>query len=48
MKDPKTKGDQYVTIQITVPQNLTEEAKQKLQEFAAACKKDSFNSRHAA
>lgn len=48
MKDPKTKGDQYVTIQITVPQNLTEEAKQKLQEFAAACKKDSFNSRYAA
>lgn len=39
MKDPKVKGDQYVTIQIAVPQNLTAEAKEKLREFAAACEK---------
>ena len=30
MKDPKIKGDQYVTIQIAVPQNLTEDAKRKI------------------
>ena len=45
MKDPKIKGDQYVTIQIAVPQNLTEDAKRKLKEFTDACK---TSSRHAA
>ena len=45
MKDPKIKGDQYVTIQIAVPQNLTEDAKRKLKEFMDACK---TSSRHAA
>ena len=45
MKNPKIKGDQYVTIQIAVPQNLTEDAKRKLKEFTDACK---ISSRHAA
>ncbi len=48
MRDPKTKGDQYVTIQIAVPQNLTQEAKRKLKEFTAACKTGSSSDRHAA
>ena len=48
MKDPKTKGDQYVTIQITVPQNLTEEAKRKLKEFTIACQKGSSGNRYVA
>ena len=33
MKNPQVKGDQYVTIQIEVPKNLTVEAKRKLREF---------------
>ena len=37
MKDPKVYGDQYVTVQIQVPRNLNETAKQKLQEFEKAC-----------
>ena len=37
MKDSGRKGDQYVTIQIDVPKNLTEEAKRKLREFETAC-----------
>lgn len=37
MKNPARKGDQYVTVQIQVPKNLTEEAKRKLREFEAAC-----------
>lgn len=36
MKDPSVRGDQYVTIQIQVPQHLSPEAKRKLKEFAAA------------
>lgn len=35
MKDPNVRGDQYVTVQIQVPRNLSEEAKQKLREFEA-------------
>ncbi len=37
MKDKNRKGCQYVTIQIQVPSDLTEEAKQKLREFDDAC-----------
>lgn len=37
MTDPKTCGDQYVTVQIQVPRGLNEAAKKKLQEFDAAC-----------
>ncbi len=48
MKDPKVKGDQYVTIQVAVPQNLSEEAKRKLKEFETACRKGSSGGRYAA
>ena len=39
MKDGSSFGDQYVTVQIKVPKNLTSEAKSKLKEFqkAAGC-----------
>ena len=36
MNNPKVHGDQYVTVQIQVPQNLNETAKRKLQEFEKA------------
>ncbi|XCP84880.1 DnaJ C-terminal domain-containing protein [Roseburia hominis] len=36
MKDSSVRGDQYVTIQIQVPRDLSTKAKQKLKEFAAA------------
>ena len=35
MKDPAVHGDQYVTVQIDVPQDLNESAKRKLREFEA-------------
>lgn len=37
MKQPGVYGDLYVTVQISVPKNLTPQAKQKLKEFEAAC-----------
>lgn len=37
MKNPSVHGDQYVTVQIDVPKNLTPEAEQKLHEFEHAC-----------
>lgn len=37
MSNPKVHGDQYVTVQIQVPQNLSREAKEKLKEFEQAC-----------
>ena len=37
MKDAGRYGDQYVTVQIDVPKNLSNEAKRKLKEFEAAC-----------
>ena len=37
MKNSSQYGDQYATVQIQVPRNLSEEAKQKLREYAA-CK----------
>lgn len=37
VKDSKVHGDQYVTIQIQVPSNLSDEAKRKLKEFEEAC-----------
>ena len=37
MKHSAVHGDQYVTVQIQVPTNLSREAKQKLKEFEAAC-----------
>ena len=39
MKDPAVCGDQYVTVQIQVPRDLSPEARQKLREFEAACGK---------
>lgn len=37
MKNDKLYGDQYVTVQIQVPKNLSENAKEKLREFEKAC-----------
>ena len=37
MKNPSVRGDQYVTVQISVPQNLSPEARQKLREYEAVC-----------
>lgn len=37
MKDSSVHGDQYVTVQIEVPQNLSPEAKEKLKEFEEIC-----------
>ncbi|HJA92785.1 MAG TPA: molecular chaperone DnaJ [Candidatus Eisenbergiella merdipullorum] len=37
MSDPNVHGDQYVTVQIQVPTNLSREAKQKLKEYEEAC-----------
>lgn len=36
--NPHERGDLYVTIQIKVPENLSEEAKQKLREYARAAR----------
>lgn len=38
MNDASVHGDQYVTVQIDVPKNLSAAAKQKLKEFEEACK----------
>lgn len=37
MKNQNVRGDQYVTVQIDVPKNLSEDAKRKLREFEKAC-----------
>ena len=37
MKDPSVHGDQYVTVEVDVPQHLSPAAKQKLREFEAVC-----------
>ena len=37
MKNPSVRGDQYVTVQISVPQHLSQEARQKLREYEAVC-----------
>ena len=37
MKDTSINGDQYVTVEVQVPTNLSPEAKQKLREFQQAC-----------
>ena len=39
MRDKNQHGDQYVTVQIEVPRNLSEDAKRKLREFEEACRK---------
>ena len=40
MKDPAVHGDQYVTIRIQVPQDLSLQAKEKLRDFQQICKND--------
>ena len=37
MKDSSVHGDQYVTVQIDVPRNLSPQARQKLKEFEEIC-----------
>ena len=37
MKDKNINGDEYAVVQIQVPKNLNETAKEKLREFAKAC-----------
>lgn len=56
MSNPKVYGDQYVTVQIQVPRNLSQDAKEKLKEFERACSgrnqdkggRDSSNGQHVA
>ena len=48
MKDSAVHGDQYVTIQIQVPQNLSPEAKEKLREFQQVLRKDAQRKRGSA
>ena len=35
MKNPSVKGDQYVTVEISVPRRLTPKAKEALEEYRA-------------
>ena len=37
MKDPSKHGNHYATVEIQVPKNISEEARQKLREFDALC-----------
>lgn len=37
MKEPSVRGDQYITVQIQVPEHLSREAVRKLKEFEHAC-----------
>ena len=48
MKDSAVHGDQYVTVQIQVPQNLSLEAKEKLREFQQVLCKDTQRKRGSA
>ena len=38
MGNPSQRGDQYATVEIRVPTNLSQEAQRKLREFEQACK----------
>ncbi len=44
MGNTSVRGDQYVTIQIQVPTNLSREAQRKLREFEQACKSQGSSS----
>ena len=44
MGRPSERGDQYVTVQIQVPTNLSREAQRKLREFEQACRKSDSSS----
>ena len=48
MKDSAVHGNQYVTVQIQVPQNLSPEAKEKLREFQQVLRKDTQKRRGSA
>ena len=48
MKDSTVHGDQYVTVQIQVPRNLSPEAKEKLREFQQVLYKDTQRKRGSA
>ena len=37
VNNPSVRGDQYVTVQISIPRQLSPEAKQKLREYEAVC-----------
>lgn len=39
VKNPNVYGDLYVRVEIQVPTNLSPEAREKLKEFDAACRK---------
>ena len=36
LRSPGTRGDQYVTVKVAVPRNLSGAQKEKLREYAAA------------
>lgn len=40
VKKPDVRGDQYITIQIQVPKNLSSQARQKLKEFETLCSEE--------
>lgn len=44
MNQPSVHGDQYAEVEIEVPRNLSEEARQKLKEFENICKKGNTKS----
>lgn len=48
MKDSSVHGDEYVTVQVKVPKNLSPQAKQKLREFQQICDRDRSGQRGSA
>lgn len=46
MKNPNTRGDHFVTIQIQVPQNLSPEAAQKLKEYELTCQQQKYRNKN--
>lgn len=48
LQNPQVHGDQYVTVQIQVPKDLSPEAKKKLKEFEKAAGLDGKGRKHAA
>lgn len=48
MNQPSVRGDQYVTVEIQVPRDLSAESKQKLKEFEQSCAKKGSGSKGSA
>lgn len=48
MKQPSVRGDQYVTVEIQVPRDLSAVSKQKLKEFEQSCAKKGSGSKGSA